>query len=67
VKSSKTDYESATEASYRVSYCIALAGEAHTIAETLIKLCELKWQLVCLVSSYLIILLNVEFKICEQI
>jgi hypothetical protein len=35
VKSSKTGNESATEASYRVSYRITLAAEAHTISETL--------------------------------
>jgi hypothetical protein len=38
VKNSKTDDKNATEASYRVSCCIALAGEAHTVAETLTKL-----------------------------
>jgi hypothetical protein len=42
VKSSKTDNESATEASYRVSYRIAPAEEAHTIAETLIKPCAIE-------------------------
>lgn len=35
----KTENENATEASYRVSYRIALNGEAHTIGETLIKPC----------------------------
>lgn len=34
-----TDNESATEASYNVSYHIALSGEAHTIGELLIKPC----------------------------
>jgi hypothetical protein len=42
VKSSKTDNESATKASYRVSYRTALAGEVHTIAETLIKPCAIE-------------------------
>jgi hypothetical protein len=42
LKSSKTGNENATEASYRVSYRIALAGEAHTFAETLIKLCAVE-------------------------
>uniref|UniRef100_A0A452HAN9 Zinc finger BED-type containing 5 n=1 Tax=Gopherus agassizii TaxID=38772 RepID=A0A452HAN9_9SAUR len=37
IKIAETDNKSATEASYRVSYHIALAGEAHTIGETLIK------------------------------
>jgi hypothetical protein len=36
-KSSKADSERATQASYRVSYGIAFAGDAHTITETLIK------------------------------
>ncbi|KAF2901803.1 hypothetical protein ILUMI_04386 [Ignelater luminosus] len=35
----KTENENATEAYYRVSYRIALNGEAHTIGETLIKPC----------------------------
>lgn len=35
----KTDNESATEATLRVSYRIARCGEAHTIGETLIKPC----------------------------
>ena len=39
VSTFKTSNEKATEASYIVSYRIALAGEAHTIAETLIKPC----------------------------
>jgi hypothetical protein len=39
VRSSKTDDKNTTEASYRVSYHIALAGKAHTGAETLIKPC----------------------------
>jgi len=38
VRSSETDDKNNTEASYRVSYHIALAGKAHTLAETLIKL-----------------------------
>jgi hypothetical protein len=42
LKSSKTDNEDATEASYRVSCRIALAGEAHTIAETLTKPCAIE-------------------------
>ncbi|GBP09195.1 Zinc finger BED domain-containing protein 5 [Eumeta japonica] len=37
----QTINEKATEASYLVSYCIAQAGEAHTIAENLIKPCVL--------------------------
>jgi hypothetical protein len=41
VKSSKTDNENATEASYRVSYHIALAGKVHTVAETIIKTCAM--------------------------
>ena len=51
VKSSKTDNENATEASYRVSYGIALAGEVHTVAETIINHVRWQQQLVCLVSS----------------
>lgn len=39
VSTFKTSNEKATEASYIVSYRIALAGAAHTIAETLIKPC----------------------------
>lgn len=41
VRSSKTDDKNTTEASYRVSYKlpIALAGKAHTVAETIIKPC----------------------------
>lgn len=35
----KTENEKATEASYMVSYRIAQAGKAHTIAESLIKPC----------------------------
>jgi hypothetical protein len=42
LKSSKTDNESATEASYRVSHCIALAREAHAIAETHFKPCAIQ-------------------------
>jgi hypothetical protein len=37
VRSSKTDDKNTSEASYRVSYHIALVGKAHTVAETLIK------------------------------
>jgi len=51
VKSSKTDNENATEASYRVSYCTALAGEVHTVAETIFNHVRWQQQLVCLVSS----------------
>jgi hypothetical protein len=51
VKSSKTDNEKATEASYRVSYSIALAGDVHTVAETLTDHVRWQQQLVCLVSS----------------
>ncbi|XP_030413233.1 zinc finger BED domain-containing protein 5-like [Gopherus evgoodei] len=46
----QTDNESATEASYRVSYCIALAGEAHTIGETLINPC-VKDIVACMLSE----------------
>jgi hypothetical protein len=35
----KTDNENATEASYKVSYRISLAGEEHIIGESLIKPC----------------------------
>jgi hypothetical protein len=42
VKSSKSDNEIATEASYRVSYRIAFGGAAHTIAETIIKPCAIE-------------------------
>uniref|UniRef100_K7FH88 BED-type domain-containing protein n=1 Tax=Pelodiscus sinensis TaxID=13735 RepID=K7FH88_PELSI len=38
-KIAKSDNENATEASYKVSYCISLAEEAHTIGESLIKPC----------------------------
>lgn len=44
VKSSENDNENATEASYRVSYRIVLAGEANTVGETLIKTCVLGEQ-----------------------
>jgi hypothetical protein len=37
-KAAKTGNENATQASYRASYRIELAGEAQIIAETLIKL-----------------------------
>ena len=37
IKTAETDNENAAEASYRVSCRITLAGEAHTIGETLIK------------------------------
>ena len=39
VKTFKKDYQKITEASYKVSYRIALAGEAHVIGESLIKPC----------------------------
>ena len=39
IKIAKTDNENTTEASYKVSYHIALDGEMHTIAEILIKPC----------------------------
>jgi hypothetical protein len=39
IKKFKTDNEKATEASYKVCYRIALAGEAHVIGESLIKPC----------------------------
>jgi hypothetical protein len=35
----KTDNENRTEASYKVSYRISLAGETHTFGESLIKPC----------------------------
>jgi hypothetical protein len=58
--------------SYRMSYRIALAGEAHTAAEILMKPCAVVIATVCLVNgrkrnliqvSYLIIMCNVAFKI----
>ena len=39
IQSAKSNNENATEASFKVSYLIAKAGEAHTIAEKLIKPC----------------------------
>jgi hypothetical protein len=39
---SQTVNENATEASYKVAYKIAMAGEAHTIAENLIKPCAVE-------------------------
>uniref|UniRef100_A0A8C3HM34 Zinc finger BED domain-containing protein 5 n=1 Tax=Chrysemys picta bellii TaxID=8478 RepID=A0A8C3HM34_CHRPI len=50
IKIAKTDNKSATEASYQVSYRIALAGEAHTIGETLIKPCA-KDIVMCMLSE----------------
>ncbi|XP_029768663.1 zinc finger BED domain-containing protein 5-like [Terrapene carolina triunguis] len=50
IKIAKTDNKSATEASYRVSYRIALAGEAHTIGEMLIKPCT-KDIVTCMLSE----------------
>lgn len=52
IKIAKTDNENATEASYTVSYRIALAGEAHTIiiAETLIKPCA-KDMAICMLDE----------------
>ena len=50
IKSAKTDNENATEASSEVSYRIALAGEAHTIAETLIKPCA-KDMVACMLDA----------------
>ena len=47
----KIDNESATEASYRLSFCTALAREEHTVAETIINHVWWQWHLVCLVSS----------------
>jgi hypothetical protein len=35
----RTDKENATEAFYKLSYRISLAGEAHTIGKSLIKPC----------------------------
>lgn len=42
VKSSKTDNEKDTEPSCRVGYRMALAGEANTFAEMLIKICAVE-------------------------
>ena len=39
IKVAKTTNEKATEASYKVSYRIAIAGKPHTIGETLIMPC----------------------------
>jgi hypothetical protein len=39
---SQTVNENATEASYKVAYKIAMAGEAHTMAENLIKPCAVE-------------------------
>ena len=50
IKSVKTDNENATEASYEVSYRIALAREMHTIAETLIKPCA-KDMVACMIDA----------------
>ena len=49
-KIAKTNNEKATEASYKVSYRIALSGEAHTIAETLIKPCA-KDMATCMIDA----------------
>lgn len=46
LKKSKTDNQMAMEASYKVCYQIALAGEAHLIAESHIKPC-VKYILSC--------------------
>jgi len=51
VKSSKTDNENVTKASYTGSYRIAHAGEVHTVAETIINHVWWQQQLGCLVSS----------------
>ncbi|CAM4530892.1 unnamed protein product [Lepidochelys olivacea] len=50
IKMAKTDNESATEAPYRVSYHIALAGEAHSIGEKFIKPCA-KDIVTCMLSE----------------
>ena len=50
MKSSKTDNENATEASYGVINHTALAGEAYTVAKTIINHVRCQWQLVYLVS-----------------
>ncbi|XP_043397851.1 LOW QUALITY PROTEIN: zinc finger BED domain-containing protein 5-like [Chelonia mydas] len=50
IKIAKTDNESATEAPYRVSYHIALAGEAHSIGEKFIKPCA-KDIVTCMLSE----------------
>ena len=36
-KKYKTEKENAIEASYKASYCIALTGEPHTVAKSLIQ------------------------------
>lgn len=43
-KATETNSENTTEASCRVTYRIALTGEAHTIKKTLIKSCAVKLQ-----------------------
>ena len=48
IKVVKTEYENATEASFRVSYRIA--REAHTIGETLIKPC-VKYIVSCMINE----------------
>jgi hypothetical protein len=75
IKSSKTEIKT-HEVCYRVIYHIALAGEAHTVPETLIKLCAVevttcvlgeqskkKLETVQLSS----ITVKLAFKICQQI
>ena len=50
----KTNNEKVLEASYLISYRVARAGEAHTIAETLIKPCKSILSSVCLMKKLLI-------------
>jgi hypothetical protein len=45
----KTDNEHATAASYKVSYRIPLAGEAHTIGESLMKPCAK--DIICMLNE----------------
>lgn len=62
------------ETSYRASYRIAVAEEAHGVAETLFKLCavancvlgelSIKKLAIFRLSSYM---LNVAFKICPRV
>jgi hypothetical protein len=50
LKTVKTDDENATEASYKMSYRISLAGEAHIIGESLIKPCA-KDTVMCMLDE----------------
>jgi hypothetical protein len=64
------------ETSYRVSYCIAVAEEAHGVAETLFKLCAVEMANSVLgelsikkLATFQLsgFVLNVAFKICQRI